>query len=288
MAEDFIKSAKRFCGGSSVLLGLISANIIIFILAGALYLLTGHQGNENITLPWLCVSSHLNIVITRPWTLLTYMVTQYDFIHLLFNVLWLFWFGIMIPAWVSERKKLLLYAGGGVTGALFYIAVNGLFPSFASTSGYLCGASAAVLSVMTATAILIPDREINLFLIGPVKFKWVALIFIVLTFIGFNGGTGAAQSAHIGGVIFGAIYGLILRNPSYGKESSAKPVIRRVNKNIKRDGNAVAKAASERLSDVGRLDELLDKIRLSGYSSLSTGERNELNLLSQRLEKKSD
>lgn len=286
MAEDFIKSAKRFCGGSNVLFSLIAANIIIFFLVWAITLISGHgNSGNNITLPWLCVSSDLTVIATRPWTLLTYMVTQYDFIHLLFNVLWLYWFGIMIPERVSEKKKLLLYIGGGLTGALLFIIVNALIPTIGANGAYLCGASAAVLAVMTATAILIPEREVNLFLFGPVKFKWVALLFIVLTFIGFNGGSGAAQSAHIGGVAFGIFYGLVLRKPAKRKATHTTSASIRLRVNVKRDGNAVAKAA-ERLSDTNRLDELLDKIRLSGYSSLSTGERNELNLLSQRLDKK--
>lgn len=290
--EDFIKSFRRYCGGSAILSGLIAANILIFI-AVWIIILAGHQfGLEgNFTMPWLCVASDPEALLHHPWTPLSYMVTQYDFIHLLFNVLWLFWFGVFIPLKVSEAQRLWLYIGGGLAGASFYICTNLIWPAAAVAGGYLCGASAAVLAVMTAVAIWSPRREIRLFFIGSVQLRWIAIGCIILTFIGLNGGSGAAQSAHIGGVVFGALFALISQSYSsrhpQSRYSDFHASFRRkiIRLNVRRNGKAVADAAAERLSDEGRLDQLLDKIRLSGYSSLSTGERNELNLLSQRLDK---
>ncbi len=290
--EDFIKSFKRYCGGSAVLAGLIGGNILIFLIVWIVILIGRQYGLEgNFTMPWLCVSSNPDMALHHPWTLLTYMVTQYDFIHLLFNVLWLFWFGVFIPYSISEKQRLMLYVGGGVTGALLYVGVNLLSPSSVVAGGYLCGASAAVLAIMTAVAIWSPRREIRLFLIGNVQLKWVALGCIVLTFIGLNGGSGGAQSAHIGGVLFGAVFGFAtVRKSAKRTVTTSNPAHvqprRKVRINVRRNGKAVAEAAAGRLNDVGRLDQLLDKIRLSGYSSLTAGERNELNLLSQRLDKK--
>lgn len=274
-----------------MLAGLILLNLLIFFAVWIVTLIGRQYGPEgNFTMPWLCVSSDPLTALHRPWTLLTYMVTQYDFIHLLFNVLWLFWFGILLPEWLSEGRRLLLYMGGGLTGGLLYVAVNHLWPTTSSPGGYLCGASAAVLAVMSAVAIWTPRREIRLFLIGNVQLRWVALGCIILTFLGLNGGSGAAQSAHIGGVIFGGIYAFSLplfsgKHLSKGGKNTRTGNPRKMRLNVRRDGKAVAEAAANRLSDTGRLDQLLDKIRISGYSSLTAGERNELNLISQRLDK---
>lgn len=289
--EDFIKSFRRYCGGSGMLAGLILLNLLIFFAVWIVTLVGRQYGLEgNFTMPWLCVSSVPEMAMHRPWTLLTYMVTQYDFIHLLFNVLWLFWFGILLPVWVSEGRRLMLYMGGGVTGGLLYVGVNLLWPSSSAAGGYLCGASAAVLAVMTAVALWSPRREIRLFLLGTLQLRWVALGCIILTFLGLNGGSGAAQSAHIGGVIFGGVYAfaMTLFSRKGGMASQERNSARNSKKtrlNVRRNGKAVAEAAANRLSDTGRLDQLLDKIRLSGYSSLTAGERNELNLISQRLDK---
>lgn len=274
-----------------MLAGLILLNLCIFFAVWIVTLIGRQYGPEgNFTMPWLCVSSDPLTALHRPWTLLTYMVTQYDFIHLLFNVLWLFWFGILLPEWLSEGRRLLLYLGGGLTGGLLYVAVNQLWPTSSAPGGYLCGASAAVLAVMSAAAIWTPRREIRLFLIGNVQLRWVALGCIILTFLGLNGGSGAAQSAHIGGVVFGGIYAFALllisrKRLSLSRKSSGAGNPRKLRPNVRRDGKAVAEAAANRLSDTGRLDQLLDKIRISGYSSLTAGERNELNLISQRLDK---
>lgn len=289
MAAGFIDYFRRYCGGSTVLATLILVNIILFF-AIWLTISIGHETglDGNFTISWLCVSSDTALVIRRPWTLITYMVVQYDSIHLLFNVLWLFWFGVFIPVWLSEKSRFFLYIGGGLTGAVFYILINLLSSVPAIASSYLCGASASVLSIMTAVAIWQPRRKVPLLLVGNVELKWVAIGCIALTFLGLNGGSGAAGSAHVGGALFGMIFALTIKRLQAKNMSGGNPARstsrRKIRLNVNRDGNAVARAA-QHLSDEGRLDQLLDKIRISGYSSLTAGERNELNLLSQRLNK---
>lgn len=289
----FIDRFRRACG-SSELAWLIIANVVVFLLVWAVTLSGNHAGIAgNFTLPWLCVPSEAATAVRRAWTAVTYMLTHYDFLHLLFNMLWLYMFGLLLYPAVSGKRLLVLFGGGGLAGSLLYVAVTALWPGSSSAGQYLCGASAAVLAVMTCAALVYPDRRINLLLIGPVKLKWVTLCCIVLTFFGIGGGSPGAGSAHVGGVVFGAAYALIaLRRPSGASTSGATPSPSRVErkafvprprKNVRRDGDAVAEAAAFRLSDSTRLDQLLDKIRLSGYASLTTGERNELNELSQRL-----
>ena len=75
----------------------------------------------NFTMQWLCVPASPPLFLHRIWTATTYMVTHYDFLHLLFNMLWLFWFGRMLLTTLSERHLLWLYVGGGLFGASLYI-----------------------------------------------------------------------------------------------------------------------------------------------------------------------
>lgn len=283
----------RVCLGSRTLAWLIMANVMVFFLVWAVILGGRMFGlEENFTMAWLCVSSKPQVALSHPWTLLTYMVTQYDFLHLLFNVLWLYWFGIYLPEWLSERRRLILYVGSGLAGAVLYITVCAVWPSMSLVGSSLCGSSAAVLGIMTAVAVWSPKRKITLFLLGQVQFRWLALACIVLAFFGYGGGSAAAQSAHLGGVVFGLLFAVLTRSailagrdrrPADRPHPALFKPSRRIRLNISRDGRAVAETMSERLSDTGRLDVLLDKIRMSGYSSLTTGERNELNVLSQRL-----
>ncbi len=281
----FIDKFQRICG-SRALTWLIILNVAMFVLLWVIILSSNAMGVKgNFTMQWLCVPSVPSMFLGRCWTAVTYMVTHYGFLHLLFNMLWLFWFGRLLMTTLSDRHLLWLYIGGGVFGALLYIAGQATFPA-SGPSAYLCGASAAVLSIMTATAIRTPNLTMNLLLFGEVKLKWIALVCILLTIAGVGGGSAGSQAAHIGGVIFGAAFVLALKSgydvskKTTGLKKAAQTISRI---NVTRDGNAVAKAASGRLGDPARLDELLDKIRLSGYQSLTAAERRELNALSQRL-----
>lgn len=286
MATVFTKFS-RFCG-SRALAALIAVNTAVFLLLWGVILIGNSMGIEgNFTMTWMGMSGSWNLFIRHPWTLLTYMVTQYGFMHLLFNMLWLFWFGRILTVTLSDRHLLWAYVGGGVTGGLLFLAVQ----AFAGgTPDYLCGSSASVIAVMTAAAVRTPDMRLYLFLFGEVKLKWVALVCIVLAFTGAGGGQSGGAVVHLAGVVFGAAFALALRKGFDPTKSFAKAVqsgrgatASRWKVPVKRDGEAVARAASGRLSDESRLDSLLDKIRLSGYSSLTTAERNELTALSNRL-----
>ncbi|MEZ3550296.1 MAG: rhomboid family intramembrane serine protease [Muribaculaceae bacterium] len=289
----FIDKFQRFCG-SRTLAWLIMANVTVFLISWAVILSGGMMGKSgNFTMSWLCVPSSPEAFIRHPWTAVTYMATHYDFLHLLFNMLWLYWFGVMLFPSVSGNRLLLLYAGGGLAGAALYVAASAILPP-ASSGAYLCGASASVLAIMTTAAVISPDRRINLFLLGSVKLKWITIGCIVLTFLGLGGGNPGSQAAHIGGVVFGFAFPFMIRRKAFVKTASKVRVampkvketaVRTVRLNVRRDGAAVATAAGQRLSDSRRLDMLLDKIRISGYASLTAGERNELNELSQRIDK---
>lgn len=257
---------------------------MIFIILWIIILSGNAMGiGGNFTMQWLCVPSMPTIFMGRFWTPLTYMFTHYDILHLLFNMLWLFWFGRLLMTTLADRHLLWLYIGGGLTGAIFYIIGQATFP-LSTGATYLCGASASVLAVMTTAAMRTPNLTMNLFLFGEVKLKWIALVCIILTFVGVGGGNTGGQAAHIGGVIFGLSFAIALKHGyDISKRTSLKRPIPGREKNVSRDGKAVAKAASGRLGDPMRLDELLDKIRLSGYQSLTMAERRELNALSQRL-----
>ena len=124
----FIDKFQRFCG-SRTLAWLIMANVTVFLISWAVILSGGMMGKSgNFTMSWLCVPSSPEAFIRHPWTAVTYMATHYDFLHLLFNMLWLYWFGVMLFPSVSGNRLLLLYAGGGLAGAALYVAASAILP----------------------------------------------------------------------------------------------------------------------------------------------------------------
>lgn len=226
----------------------------------------------------------------RPWTLLTYMFTHEEFLHLLFNVLWLLWFGAILRERVRGSYIVWLYLGGGVSGGLLYMALMPVVPAMYAGAPLLLGASASVLALMSAAAVLMPRYELHLFFIGDVKLKWIALAMILLAFVGLGGGNAGGQIAHIGGVVYGLVAALILR---YREHHTAAPVrVKRRNPfkgqpridtgQLRATPHDAAAGEQQRMQ---RLDELLDKIHTSGYNSLTRAERAELTELSNKVGK---
>lgn len=223
---------------------LIAVNIAMFII---LKLLIASGGNPS----WLGLTPHVWPWI---WTPLTYMITNTGFWDLLFNCLWLWLFASMVLEIGSERQLLVSYLLGGLGGALFFLigCASGL------CGGVLFGASAAVLGVVAFASVRVPYMRLNLMFFGSVKFLWIGIIAAVLSLIPLLDGGYASGFAHLGGIIGGAIYALVLK-------------LRRTRYRIVRPG------------EKRTLDELLDKVRRSGYASLTADERKQLLDYSNRL-----
>lgn len=267
----------ELCDDSRPLAWLLTANAGVSLVA-MLAMLACVLAREPDTwlVQFLSLPGDASLLPARPWTVATYMFTQFSPLHLIFNVLWLFWFGKILLLSVTSRHIVWLYFGGALTGAAAFLIVG----TVSGEGGRLVGSSAAVMAVMTAAAMLMPDRHVNFLLVGAVRLKWVAGAAVLLTFLGIGGGSGGAQSAHIGGVAFGLAWGLAVRHrtrhPAHRhEEARPKPVVR--------DARPVAEALKQHLDDRQKLDRLLDKISVSGYNALSDGERRELKELSDKL-----
>lgn len=237
--------------------------------------------DSGFTVSLLSLPADLSLLLSRPWTLLSYMVTHYSPLHLLFNMLWLYWFAILIDS-LTPRRFLLLYIGGGLFGAAAFIL--GCRLTGIPYGVTLCGASASVMALMTAAAVATPNRRISLLLFGSVRLKWIAVAAILLSFLGMGGGNAGGQYAHIGGVLFGLCAAPFILRKRSGNPKPASATPRRPRTQPTPEGIAsVARASEGRLSDPERLDQLLDKIRLSGFDSLSPSEKGELMAISSRL-----
>ncbi|MCM1366829.1 MAG: rhomboid family intramembrane serine protease [Prevotella sp.] len=262
---------------NKILLAIVAVNVVVFILC----ILTGFMAQRGwigfMFASTLSLPSSFTALAHHFWSPLTYMVTHTDVFHILFNMLWLWWFGEVLATTQTNSRIFWIYLLSGLSGALFFV-LSPLTPQGAS----LIGSSAAVLGMMSAAAFISPDVEFRIFLVGNVKLKWLALICVVLAFFGIGGGNSGGVSAHLGGVVFGLGYGLfyrylplikgrLLRNREKKKRFSVIEEMR------------ARQAFKPTKKDSERLDELLDKIRLSGFESLSDKERNELKFLSRRL-----
>lgn len=259
---------RRVRAGSPVLL-IAGINLAVYV-ACAVASLCGVDPSR-----WLSLPSSAAQALHRPWTVFTYMVTQYSFLHLLFNMLWFWWFAQIYALTAPERRIYWIYLIGGLSGAAFYLAAGAIV----SDGGMLCGSSAAVLALMTLAALRSPDYPIRLFLIGTLRLKWLALAVILLSLVGYGGLQGGV-SAHLGGILAGVVirfWPAVRKRFQTRSASPAQPAARAPHR--------FRKAVESVREDREALDILLDKISLSGYESLTSRERRELNRISRRLKK---
>lgn len=212
-AFDEIK--KTFKAGSN-LTRLIYINIAVFLLIALVSVIGYLIGNQEISakfLNLLAIPSSLRSLAYRPWTIITYMFTHKEVLHILFNMLWLYWFGIIFLEYLDQKKLVAVYLLGGISGAIVYVASFNIFPAFSDTvtSSAAIGASASVMAVVVAIAAYVPDYPVSLFLLGRVKIKYVALaIFILTSVMDFSVNSGG-KLAHIGGALLGYFYAVDLR-----------------------------------------------------------------------------
>ena len=112
---------KAFRSGNPLLL-FIGINILVFVGLGLLSLITalGFTGIPlaSHVLSWIQLPAGFLEWLNKPWTLVTYMFTQQGLFHILFNMLWLFWLGIIFLDFLKKRQFTFVYLAGGIVGGL--------------------------------------------------------------------------------------------------------------------------------------------------------------------------
>jgi len=285
---------RTFLSGNS-LIKLIYINIGVFLLislAAIIGFLLNNPALSEISLAQLAVPASLRILLLKPWTLITYMFTHKDIWHILFNMLWLYWFGKIFLEYLDQKKLVAVYLLGGLSGAVVYVLSFNIFPAFTGliAESVAIGASASVMAVVIAVAAYVPDYSINLFLLGRVKIKYMALaIFILTSVMDFSVNSGG-KLAHIGGALLGYLYALNLkRGRDIGKGfNRIIDFFATIFKPRKRMKVTYKKPASnydfnKRKADhQSRINGILDKISKGGYDSLTREEKDILFSESQK------
>ena len=196
----------------SVLTRLIYINLALFVVVKLIqvvfFLFSPGGAGTFFIIDWLAVPANVSDLLTRPWTVFTYMFYHEGFLHILFNILWLFWFGRIFLEYLDENKLVGVYLLGGLAGAALYILSFNLFPAFSEVLpvSRALGASAAVLAVVISISVYVPNYTINLIFIGPVRLKYIAAFMIVLDLISIAGSNAGGHIAHLGGALFGWLF----------------------------------------------------------------------------------
>ena len=146
------------------------------------------------------------------WTFLTSMFMHAGFVHLLVNMLSMFFVGSLVEKIIGRKRYFWLYILSGLFAALFFVFFALIFPS--DMNAYAVGASGALFGLIGLLVLLTPNLPVYVMFIPiPIKMKYAAPgMLIVLWLISLAGNIGIGNTAHLGGLVAGLLYGLYLRN----------------------------------------------------------------------------
>ncbi|WP_194774171.1 rhomboid family protein [Pararhodonellum marinum] len=299
---------NAFTQNNNSLYKILAINLLMFfVLLFFRVLLTigGGVATYKALLSYLMMPAALDRFILQPWSIMTYMFLHEGIFHILFNMLFLYWFGLLIHEYLGSRKLANLYILGGLVGAILYVVMYNLAPYFRESveGSFMLGASAGVYAIVVGAATMSPNTTFNLILLGPVKIKYIAIFYVVIAFANSTGANAGGELAHLGGAALGYFYVTQLRN---GKDWGGiiqsigrffenlfknKPKIKvtyrknapykseplksdpRTTSNTRSSGKSAGQTA---VATQEEIDLILDKIADKGYDSLSKEEKRKL------------
>ena len=301
-----ITSLRAFWQQSSPASRLISITVgwtlLLWILKVVLQLLSAPSSWIDVQ---LALPGSLYTLGHRPWTLFTYMWYHNDLGHLVVNMLLLYIFGRLFLAHLTSRQFYIVYILGGVLGGFLYPLLFSILDAVGLFYIHLplYGSSAAILSLIVAIGGYCPKEKIRFLWVGSLSLYVVALIFVVTSLL-FNLNRNVGGSiAHIGGAVWGLIFARSLRGGVdvtrpiallcdrvasllKGRKTTSRGGGSRQQRREKAssaqssfDGGDSTSArsssvySSPKASDGPTLEEVLDKVKRSGYSALSDEER---------------
>lgn len=296
--NSFLDDFKLAFKTGNVLNQIIIVNAVLFLavaVVGVFFTFGGQKDVFEVFTSYLMLPSSVDTLLTQPWTIITYFFFHKGFMHILFNMLYMYWFGRIISEYLGQNKLLGLYVWGGIGGGVLYLLAYNLLPYFEHQVGgsYLLGASGGVVAIVVGAATFQPNYAIHLLFLGPVRLKYIAAFTVLVSFIQSTGSNAGGEIAHLGGALVGF---LSIKQLQQGNDWS-KPIVSIVTwvkslfkpqpkikvsyKNTKSTSSRTStktKARTESKSKNAQeeIDAILDKISEKGYDALSKEEKQKL------------
>jgi membrane associated rhomboid family serine protease len=282
---------------------IVIINVMIFLVVNVIRIAI-YITNRGFVVPefdqalhYLCVGKAWHHNLYHPWVFFTNMFLHVEFFHILWNMLFLYWFGRIVSDLLGNHRILPLYILGGLAGAIVYFLSANYFNNLGD---FAMGASAAGMAIVVTSGVIAPDYYIQVMFINRVKLKYVVAVLLLLDLIGIattiNSG---GHLAHLGGAAMGYLFAVRLQNGQdlgapinhlihlvmnwkqlfeSKKKASKRPKPHMAYKNE----DAPREHRNERPSTAfnpndsnnqAQLDAILDKIKQSGYDSLAQDEK---------------
>jgi membrane associated rhomboid family serine protease len=283
MRKKLIQLIKgNYDNRQAAVIQIITINILLFsivvLLTFAFFLFNELSIIENF-IKHFYLPSNFTEFLFQPWSIISFQFFHSlgNPFHIIFNLLWLYWFGRTFNFYFGGKRVWFLYLMGGMIGGILFMVSYNIFPVFKGHHTYLIGASAGVTAIVIALATYMPNFEIFT-LLGPIKLKWIAFITILMDFAmtpsGFNSG---GHIAHLGGGLFGFLYMYSYKKNidfselfiNFFKKKSFQPKMKIINPSSAKNHKVEKPTQQE-------IDRILDKIAAQGYDKLTKEEKQTL------------
>jgi len=271
---------------------LIAINVIVFLVGGIahlfVYLFLLPVDVSAVIREWFGLPSGIMNFIYKPWTLITYLFFHDGPMHIIFNMLWLFWFGRIFLMYFNQRQFLSVFVQGSLFGGLLYLLSYSIFPALKPMNdANMVGASAAIMAVVIAICTYAPDFTIGLMFFGEVKLKYLAIGTIAIDLLSIPYGNTGGHISHLGGALFGYLFAVNMKKSKDISKGMGKvldflfTVFKpRPKFKVQRNPNIWAQPPKsdfdfnkQKKDTQAEIDRILDKISKNGYNSLSDKEK---------------
>lgn len=274
---SFINTLKNKYKTGTIIEKLIYLNIAIFLLTLLITVFQGlYKGERNFLVEWFSLDNNLDAFLTKPWSIISYGFLHADFIHLIFNMITLYFIGNLFIQYFTEKQALTFYILGTLFGGFLYVISQNYFPLFEGINTTLVGASAGISAIFIGIATYMPHYQIKIRFIGFIKFWHLAAIWLAFDVVGLIGTNAGGSFSHLGGSLFGYLYVQQASNKKTNISTIFSSFFKRKEKPLK----TVHKSAKRKQKTVKnsnrnqeKIDVILDKISKSGYDTLTKTEK---------------
>lgn len=292
----------------NALITLIAINLVLFVIFAfiqAIYYLQYNAAQSTVTasiefqervLKWFALPADFGQFLTRPWTLITHMFVHVDVWHIIGNMIWLWTFGYILQDLTGNRKIFPIYIYGALAGAVAFMLSYNLFPALRphleTTSAI--GASAGIMAIAAAVTTIAPGYRIFPMLNGGIPIWVITILYLVIDLASIQYSNPGGHIGHLAGALAGFLFVYSFRRgydwggwmnrafdwvndlfdpekPRKGRDMKQELFYKSGTRPYKRTANVTSQ----------RIDEILDKISLKGYGSLTEEEKELLNRASK-------
>ena len=282
---SLVEDAKYKYARFNIFEKIIAINTVIFIIAWLFRKISPITANS--ILQWFELPREIGDAVIQFWSIFTYGFLHYDFWHLFWNMLVLYFVARIFLNLLNPKMALNVYFLGILFGAAFFLLGNTLFPNTIFKSvGALIGASAGVRAILIFLCAYMPQTEVRIITFN-VKLMYIGVFFVALDIIGLFGNNAGGNMAHLGGALLGYLYATQLQKGSdigsgfekfmdrimalFSAKSRSK--LKTVHKSKSKNVAGHSKKEFDQFNTQKQIDMILDKISKSGYDSLTKEEK---------------